>query len=56
MLDALARAAPLMQQVNDRLFAALSRADLQELGRLAAVVYADSEAALAELHSTRGAE
>lgn len=48
---ALTRAAPLMQQVNDRLFAALSRTELQELGRLAAMVYADSEAALAELHA-----
>lgn len=53
---ALAHAAPLMQQVNDRLFAALSRAELQELGRLAAVVYADSEAALAELRAARGPE
>ena len=53
---ALARAAPLMQQVNDRLFAALSRAELQELGRLAAVVHADSEAALAELHAARDPE
>lgn len=46
---ALARAAPVMCRVNDRLFAALSRAELLELGRLAAVVHADSAAALADL-------
>ena len=46
---ALAAAAPVMQQVNDRLFAALSRAELLELGRLAAVVHADSAQALAQL-------
>lgn len=46
---ALSRAAPLMRRVNDRLFAALSRADLLALGRLASAVHADSDAALAEL-------
>lgn len=46
---ALAAAAPVMRRVNDRLFSALSRAELLELGRLAALVHADSAAALAEL-------
>lgn len=46
---ALAAAAPRMRRLNDRLFAALSRAELLELGRLAAAVHADSAAALAEL-------
>lgn len=46
---ALAAAAPVMRQVNDRLFAALSRAELLELGRLAAAVHADSAQALALL-------
>lgn len=46
---ALAAAAPLMRRVNDRLFAALSRAELLELGRLAAAVHAESGAALAAL-------
>ncbi len=46
---ALAVAAPRMRRLNDRLFAALSRAELLELGRLAAAVHADSAAALAEL-------
>ena len=50
---ALARAAPVMQKVNDRLFGALSRADLIELGRLAAAVHVDSAAALAELGGHR---
>lgn len=48
---ALENAAPLMQRVNDRLFAALSRAELLELGRLAAAVHGDSAAALGELHA-----
>jgi len=51
---ALARAAPRMQRVNDRLFAALSRAELLELGRLAAAVQGHSEAALAELRAQPG--
>ena len=51
---ALARAAPRMQRVNDRLFAALSRAELLELGRLAAAVHGRSEAALAELRAQPG--
>lgn len=46
---ALARAAPVMRRVNDSLFGALTRAELLELGRLAALVHGDSAQALAEL-------
>jgi len=46
---ALDAAAPVMQRVNDRLFGGLSRAELLELGRLAAAVHADSAPALALL-------
>ncbi len=42
-----------MRRVNDRLFAALSRAELLELGRLAALVHADSAAALAALDENK---
>jgi len=50
---ALEAAAPLMRSLNDTLFGALSRAELLELGRLAAAVHADSAAALAELGKKR---
>lgn len=50
---ALEEAAPLMRNLNDRLFGGLSRAELLELGRLAAAVHADSAAALAELGKKR---
>lgn len=53
---ALAQAAPRMQRVNDRLFAALSRAELLELGRLAAAVHAHSDGALAELRGEHAPE
>lgn len=48
-LRALQAAAPSMRRLNDRLFAALSREDLLELGRLAAAVHAASGDALAVL-------
>ena len=52
---ALESAAPVMRRVNDRLFAALSRAELLELGRLAAALHADSAAALDQLDDDRPA-
>jgi DNA-binding MarR family transcriptional regulator len=52
-LRALQAAAPSMRRLNDRLFASLSRADLLELGRLAAAVHAASGDALAVLGRDR---
>lgn len=46
---ALVRAAPLMQSLNDRLFAGLARSDLLELGRLCATLHDNSAAALETL-------
>jgi DNA-binding MarR family transcriptional regulator len=48
-VDALTRAAPLMQQLNDRLFAGMTRADMLEMGRLCTLVHGNSAAALALL-------
>jgi len=52
-LRTLRAAAPSMRRLNDRLFAALSRQDLLELGRLAAAVHAGSGEALAILDRGR---